>query len=137
MRSLDVEVEGLVEVPSGTDVFDAFAVRKGCPPAVVEAHRIRCRRADFAPIVCNEYTGDHRPGARMGRRFAGEVPCVELGDGGVEVVGIEHDACHEPFVGVDLDDVESDCVEPIRALGMAPYSDAIKDEARATDRNNL
>src|ERR1700733_6056468 len=101
MRSLDEEVEGLVEVPSGTDVFDAFAGRKRCPPAVVEAHGIRCRRGDFAPIVCNEYTGDYRPGARMGGRFAGEVAGIELGDGGVEVVEVERDHCYDPLVDVD------------------------------------
>ena len=34
---------------------------------------------------------DHRPRVRVGGRFAGEVPRVELGDGGVEVVEVEHD----------------------------------------------
>src|ERR1700742_3303331 len=106
IRSLDVEVEGLVEVPSGADVFDAFAGRKRCPPAVVEAHHIRCRRGDFAPIMCKEYSGDYGPGARMGARLASKVPRVELGDGGVEVVELEHHECHDPFVSLDLDNDE-------------------------------
>ena len=38
--------------------------------------------------------------------FAGEVARVELGDGGLEVVGVERDDCRDPLVGVDLDDVE-------------------------------
>ena len=29
-----------------------------------------------------------------------------LRDGGVEVVGVEHDACHDPSVGIDLEDVK-------------------------------
>ncbi len=39
----------------------------------------------------------------MGGRFAGEVAGVELGDGGVEVVDVENDACRGSVVGVDLD----------------------------------
>ena len=36
-------------------------------------------------------TRDDRPCARVGGRFAGEVAGVELGDGGVEIVEVEHD----------------------------------------------
>ena len=31
-----------------------------------------------------------------GSRFAGEVPGIELREGGVDVVGIEQNACHDP-----------------------------------------
>ena len=41
----------------------------------------------------------------VGGSFAGEVSGVEFGDGGVEVVEVEHDA-PDLVVGVDLDDVE-------------------------------
>jgi hypothetical protein len=41
----------------------------------------------------------------VGCRFAGEVACVELGDGGVKVVGVECDERRDPLVGVDLDHV--------------------------------
>ena len=44
--------------------------------------------------------------SRVGGRFAGEVSGVEFLEGGVEVVGVEHDARRDPVVGVDLDDVE-------------------------------
>ena len=50
---------------------------------------------------------DERPRVRMSRRFAGEVPGIEFGQGGVEVVGVEHDSRHDPFVGVDFDDGEN------------------------------
>ncbi len=49
---------------------------------------------------------DDRPRVRMGGRFAGEVPGVEFLEGGVDVVGVEHDVRRDPLVGVDLDDVE-------------------------------
>ena len=43
---------------------------------------------------------------RVGCRFAGEVAGIELLEGGVEVVEVERDECHDPLVGVDLNDVE-------------------------------
>jgi len=49
-------------------------------------------------------TRDERPRARVGRRFAGEVPRVEFGDGGLEVVEVEHDDRRDSPVGVELDD---------------------------------
>ena len=42
----------------------------------------------------------------MGRRFPGEVSSVEFGEGGVDVVGVEREACHDPVVDVDLDEPE-------------------------------
>ncbi len=49
---------------------------------------------------------DDRPRVRVGGRFAGEVPGVELLEGGVDVVEIEHDDRRHPLVGVDLDNAE-------------------------------
>ena len=49
---------------------------------------------------------DDRPRVRVGGRFAGEVPGVEFGEGGVDVVEVERDECDDPLVGVDLDDAE-------------------------------
>ena len=103
MGFLDVDVEGLVEVPPGTDVFVPLAGRKRCPPAVVDTHHIRRRRRDFAPIVRNENTGDYRPSARVGRPFAGEVTGVELRIRGVDIVRIECDDRRDPLIGIDLD----------------------------------
>ncbi len=42
----------------------------------------------------------------MGGRFAGEVAGVEFGEGGVDVVGVEHDVRRDPPVGVDLGDAK-------------------------------
>src|SRR5580693_1824527 len=98
MYGLDVRAGVLPEVPSGADVFDPLTGRIRRYPAVVDTHRIRCRRCEFAPIVCNEGTRDYRPSACMAGRFAGEVSGVELGEGCVEVVALEHHECHEPFV---------------------------------------
>ena len=41
---------------------------------------------------------DDRPRVRVGGRFAGEVARIELGDGGVEVVEVEHDDRHDLVV---------------------------------------
>ena len=51
-----------------------------------------------------------------GGRFAGEVSGVEFLEGGVDVVGVEHDARRDPVVGVDLDDVEHLGVERLGPL---------------------
>ncbi len=59
----------------------------------------------------------------MGGRFAGEVAGVELREGGVEVVEVEHDARHDPSVGVDLDDAEQLGVETPRAAGRTSSTD--------------
>ena len=40
----------------------------------------------------------------MGGRFAGKVTGVEFFEGGVEVVGIEPDACDDLVFAVDLRD---------------------------------
>src|ERR1700739_4946224 len=106
MCCLDIEVEGLVAIPPGTDVFGTFTGRKRYPPAVGDTHRIRCRRCDFTPIVRNVNTGDYRPCARIRCRFAGEVAGVEFGDGGVEVVEVEHDDRHDLTVDVDFGDAQ-------------------------------
>ena len=53
---------------------------------------------------------------RVGGRLAGQVPGVELLEGGVDVVDVERDACHDPLVGVDLDDAEHFAAERLRPL---------------------
>ena len=59
---------------------------------------------------------------RVGGRFAGEVAGVEFREGGVDVVGVEHDGRRDPFVGVDLDDGEHlgvECLGPLIAARVA------------------
>ena len=57
-----------------------------------------------------------RPRVRVGGSFAGEVSGVELFEGSVDVVRVEHDACRDPVVGVDLEDAERLDVERIGPL---------------------
>ena len=59
---------------------------------------------------------------RVRGRFAREVPGVEFVEGGVDIVGVEHDACHDPLVGVDLDDAEHLGVERLGPLVVGPRS---------------
>ncbi len=58
---------------------------------MVDVNGIRRRRRRFVPIERGIYPRDDRPSVRVGGRFAREVPGVELGEGGVEVVGVEPD----------------------------------------------
>ncbi len=61
---------------------------------------------EFVPVERGVDPCDDRPRVRVGGRFAGEVSGVELLEGGVDVVEVEHDARDDPLVGVDLDDAE-------------------------------
>ena len=73
---------------------------------MVDIDPVRCRRGEFAPIELGVDSRDDRPRLCVGGRFAGEEAGVEFLEGGVDVVGVESDECHDPVVGVDLDDVE-------------------------------
>ena len=92
MHGLDVDVEVCVEVPPGTDVCDHLRRARTLPPGggrcSPQSGVVGC---DFVPVVRGVSTGDDRPCARVGGRFAGEVPGIEFRDGGVEVVEVEHD----------------------------------------------
>ena len=87
-----------------------YAVRS--PGANVSPDGGRCSTTvsasswEFVPVELGIGTRDDRPGVRVGGRFAGEVPGVEFGEGGVDVVEVEHDDRHDPSVGVDLGDAE-------------------------------
>ena len=73
---------------------------------------------------------------RVGGRFAGEVPGVEFLEGGVDVVGVEHDARRDPVVGVDLDDAEHLGVERLGPLVAARETDTTEDEALPAGRDD-
>ena len=77
-----------------------------------------------------------RPRVRVRGGFAGEVAGIEFFEGGVDVVGVERDACHDPLVGVDLDDVEHLDDESPRARGLAREASTTEDEAFAAGRND-
>ncbi len=89
MHCLDVDLDVLVEIPAGPEVFETFTGCKRCHPAVVDAHHVRRCRREFAPIVRNVCIRNHRPGIRVRGRFASEIAGVELFEGGVDVVGVE------------------------------------------------
>ena len=60
----------------------------------------------------------------MRGRFAGEVSGVEFLDGGVDVVDVEPDACRDPVVGIDLNNVEhfgTEFAGPNCTVGSARY----------------
>ena len=65
-------------------------------------------------------------------RFSGEVPGVELLEGGVDVVEFERDASREPIVGVDLDDGEHLGAERLGPLVAPQEAVTTQDEALST-----
>ncbi len=73
---------------------------------------------------------------RVSGRFAGEVAGFELSDGGVEVVGVEHDKRRDPLVGVDLDDVEDFDAKRIGSRFAAGGSRTDEDQTLASGRND-
>ncbi len=85
---------------SRSQVARMYAIRS---PAANAAPRrwsmfdqVRCRRGEFVSVDRGVGIRDHRPRVRIGGRFAGEVARVELGEGGVDVVEIEHDDRRDP-----------------------------------------
>ena len=73
---------------------------------------------------------------RVGGRLAGEVAGVELREGSVDVVEVEHDDRRDPLVGVDLDDVEHLGVELPRALHRGRKHGCDEGKALPADRND-
>ena len=123
------------EVPCGTDVCGQFAGRERHRAAVVDVHPVRCGRGEFVSVERGVGPRDDRPRVRVGGRFAGEVPGVEFREGGVDVVEVEHDARHDPFVGVDLDDAEH-LGWNASAAGRGPRADTTEGEALPAGRND-
>ena len=107
MHGLDADAAVRRDIPRGTDVLapDRPAAKADAAP-MVDIDPIRRRRGKFVPIERRVGLRDDRPRMRMGRGFAGEVPGIELLEGGVDVVKVEHDGRDDPLVGVDLDDAE-------------------------------
>ena len=56
------------------------------------------------PVKCGAFPSDDRPRVRLRARFAGEVAGVKLLERSVDIVEVERDACHDPFIGVNFND---------------------------------
>ena len=106
MHSLGVGDDVRCEVPRGTHVCGQVAGREPSRSPVIDVHKVRHELGHFAPVGCGKGLRHNRPRVRVGGGFAGEVAGVEFGEGGVDVVEVEHDARRDPLVGVDLDDAE-------------------------------
>ena len=92
--------------PYVTEVCGQIAGGKGDSAPVIQVDPVRCCRWQLVPDERLISADDDRPCVRVGRRFAGEVVGIELGDGGVEVVEVEYDSGHHHPVGVDLIDFQ-------------------------------
>ena len=106
MHDFDVDVDVRHEVQRGMDVCRDVTGRERCPAPVVDVDPVRRRRGQFVSVDRGVGARDERPRVRVGGRFAGEVSGVEFLEGGVDVVRVEQDLRHDPFVGVDLEDVK-------------------------------
>ena len=78
-------------------------LERGSPP-VIDGHSVR--RGKFVPVERGVSLGNNRPRVRVGGCLAGKVPGVEFLEGSVDVVGVKHDLCRDPIVGVDFGDDE-------------------------------
>ena len=85
------------DVPRGKDVRDEVARRESYPAPVVDVDPVRRRRRELAPVEHGVGRRYDRPRVRLGGRFPGEVPSVELFEGSVDVVEIEHDSRRDPL----------------------------------------
>ena len=91
MHSLDVDADVRRVLPGGADESNLLARRECAPPSpVVDVHKVRCRRGYLPPVEVGVASGDDRPRVHVGGCLPGEVPGVELGECGVDVVGIEN-----------------------------------------------
>ncbi len=61
--------------------------------------------------------------------FAGEVAGIKLGNGGVEVVGVEGDDRRDPVVGVELGDTEDLGAESVGSRVAARGAGTTEDQA--------
>src|ERR1700712_3533999 len=118
MHRSDVDSGARRVVPCGSDVRDHFAGPESRSAAVVNAHPVRRRREELAPVEGRVGAGDYRPSARLTGRLAGEVAGIEFGERGGEVVEVKCDVGHQLPVGVSLDDAEEYDVEFPRCVLM-------------------
>ena len=88
-------------------------------PPVVDIDHIGRQEGQLVSVDCDVTPHNGRPHGRVRCRFAGEVSGIKLGDGGVEVVGVESDNRRDPVVGVELGDTRTS-VRKASARGSRP-----------------
>ena len=74
---------------------------------------------------------DDRPRIRVSSPFAREESGIELLYGSLEVFEVEHNACRDPIVGVDLNDVQGVDMELLSPLTAAPGAYVSEREVRS------
>ena len=117
------EVRGQV---TGLDRYERVDGRCSPNPASSE---------QFVPVERGVGPRDDRPCVRVGGRFAGEVPGVELLEGGVDVVGVERDVRHDPS-SASISTMLSTSVWNASAAGRGPRADTSEGEALAAGRDD-
>lgn len=103
---LDAEADVGHLNPRSLCVGDDIALRKRSHSPMVDAHQVCCYWRDLAPANGSVDARNNRPRPCVGASLAGEVPGIELGDRGVDVIGVKHDRRNGQPIVVDLDDAE-------------------------------
>ena len=104
MHGLDVSADIRHEVPCGTDVRVSDRSPRWLPAGDDRCRPNSLSSGGIQAVESRPRTGDHGPRSRMGSCFPGEVPGVEFGEGGIQVVDVEDDASRALIFGVDLRD---------------------------------
>ena len=117
VHRLDVDLDVSREVERSTEIGVQLTWRKGSRPPVVDTYAVGRGRRQLVAAHRGEATGDGRPRVRVDGRFSSDVSGVELGDGDIEVVDVEHDNRRNPLIGVDPDDDEK-----LRKKGFDPFA---------------
>src|ERR1700750_1437116 len=112
----DVNLEVRREVPHLANTRCWITRIDGDNGPMVEELRWFCRK--LSPIEC--VVGLHNDGPCVGVRggLALEIPRVEFGDGGVEIVVVEYDSRHDLSGVIDLEDVHDRNLE-VRQLAFS------------------
>jgi hypothetical protein len=111
MYSLDANRDVRSLLKHRTDICGEINRLDPLARSMIDVHRIRRARGDFVWIEPGDTPCDDRPRVRVGGSFAGDVSSIELGDGGVEVVGVKCNNRCDPLVSIDLVDAKPESVD--------------------------
>ena len=106
MHRRDVDRGVRCVFPCGLDKPDHVAGRESCCATVVYVHPVGCRRGDLASVEAGVGAHDCCPGLRIRGGLTCEVAGVEFGEGGIEVIEIEHDLFGHHPLAVDFGDLQ-------------------------------
>ena len=106
VHGLDIDLAVLVPIRHGVDICDQVADPHRKLTSAVDVDTVRRGQRHLVSVDRRVAARDHRPGARVSGRFAGEVSGVKFGEGAVEVAEVENDDRRDLIVRVDFEDAQ-------------------------------